>query len=812
MLRIGATLSGFERQLLNQLSQANAAAAVNSLRLATGSKVLRPGDDPSAFVQISHIDAQLSAVRRTIPNVEAASNIAAQSQLAIDQIRTQLSSIRAALLTDEDGGLDAATRAQTQLDIDAAIAEIDELAGVQINGRRLLDGSANFRVSGRNNSQIRAVDVYSVGGGSPVVPPQAAQLTYTGAGRKITADANITITGDDGQTTIAVAQDDALTDVADIINQRTATTGVTATADGDELVLRSVDNGRLASLRVAVNSGTFNVSGGAGDGTANGVDQVIASGPAISGRVVEAATQASLAYTGTAGNVSGGDTSTFTLTGKRGAASIATTAGEALTDVRDRINAASHQTGITAAVAGDVLTFTSVDYGTKATIDVNVTSGAFAVSGGNGDGTAQGTNAVAEINGRTITGNTAARAATLIHTELSGQIAADTDLTISGSLGSFNFSFSASDTLSTLASAIAAQSATTGVTASVSADGFDLILEATTQGSSGSVSVEVTDGAFDLQADNGATVTTLVEAAPGTLVYTGTNNAVTADATFDITGEDGTAVGINVTAGQSLVAVANLINAQTGATGVQAEAVDGQLVITSTNTGPDAFADLDVTAGAFTITGGDVGGRDYGEDALTVAAGADAVTNSGAVDGNKVNFRDNALSVTIEFAAGFSGEFSTVSISDDTALKFALTTDPGRITTLGIPGLQSAQLGGASGVLDQLATGGSLSGLDGNVSQAIRVVDEALAQLNLVEGRVDGFADGAVASSAALLSGFEDELEETLTTINGINEQEEQLLLAKNQALAANALSALSVLQQQRSSMVDLIKLLAGLG
>jgi flagellin-like hook-associated protein FlgL len=406
--------------------------------------------------------------------------VAAQTQLALDQIRTKLGDIRTALLADEDGGLDAAARAQKQAEIDAAIADIELAAGTQINGRRLLDGSANFRVSGRDHTQLRSVDVLSL---------RASEAT-------------------------------------------------------------------------------------------------------LSGEVLTAAAQAELTYTGTAGNVSAGDTASFTLTGKRGAATIETTAGEALTDVRDRINAASHQTGIIASAAGDVLTLVSVDYGENATLEVDVDSGSFAVSGGNGDGTAQGTNARVTINGRTYSGGASAH----------------------------------------------------------------------------------------------------------------------------------------------------------------------------------------------------------------------------LVDGNHVTYRDNSLAVTIEFAAGFIGEFDAVSISDDTALKFALTPQPAHITKLGIPGVQAARLGGLSGTLDQVSSGGDLSGLDVNVSQAIRVVDEAIVQLASVEGRVDGFANAAVASSADLMSGLEDELEDTLQSINGVNEEEEQILLAKNQALASNALSALHVLHQQRSSLVDLIKLIAGLG
>ena len=55
-------------------------------------------------------------------------------------------------------------------------------------------------------------------------------------------------------------------------------------------------------------------------------------------------------------------------------------------------------------------------------------------------------------------------------------------------------------------------------------------------------------------------------------------------------------------------------------------------------------------------------------------------------------------------------------------------------------------------------SGGSLSGLGGNTSQALRVVDEALGQLTLIEGSVDAFADVTVASAASLLDGLEEQM------------------------------------------------------
>jgi flagellin-like hook-associated protein FlgL len=475
MGRIGVHLSGIERTLLNRLAEADAASTVHALRLATGQKVNAPSDDPSAFLALSRLQNRLSTVTATMSNVTAAGSTINQVQTALDQVRTQLDTIRTELLEDEDRTLTPEQRAEAQADIDEALSQIGALAATEIDGRRLLDGSADFEVSGANSTQVADLKVYGVPHGTS---------------------------------------------------------------------------------------------------------------PTISGTVHSSGSRAELAYAGTGGNVT--DDATFTLTGVRGSTSISVTGGESLDDAAERINDQSHVTGVTASVDGDVLTLASVEYGADVEISVEVTSGTFAVTGGNGDGTANGT---------------------------------------------------------------------------------------------------------DLEA---------------------TINAVPTD------------VRIN------------------------------------------------------------------------------------AVDGNRVTINDNGLHYEIEFAAEFTGSFDAITVSGD-ALTFALSTSPDHRATLAVPGVQTARLGGASGTLDQIGSGGAVSGLDGNTSQAIRIVDEALADLTLIEGAVDGFETAAVTSSSELLAALEDDLEDAITQTDGYDENEETLLLAKSEQLASNAVSGLAVISQQRDSIVALIQQLAGL-
>jgi hypothetical protein len=166
---------------------------------------------------------------------------------------------------------------------------------------------------------------------------------------------------------------------------------------------------------------------------------------------------------------------------------------------------------------------------------------------------------------------------------------------------------------------------------------------------------------------------------------------------------------------------------------------------------------------------------------------------------------DDGFRFALEIAEGFTGALSAIEV-EGPALSFSLTTDIVDRATLGVPGLQAARLGGRSGMLDQLATGGDYSGLGDNTSMAVRIVDEALAKLTRVEGLVDGFAERVVASSATLLAEFDENLGDAIDTIDLVDDEKEAALLARNEALMSNAVTALASLASQQQLLVDLFR------
>ncbi|REJ67147.1 MAG: hypothetical protein DWQ31_12200 [Planctomycetota bacterium] len=464
MGRIGASLSGIERALLNQLAASQDAVEIGGFRLATGKSINAAADNPSRFVALSNFETQLVGVNAALSNVTVASSVGSQTQLTVDQIRTELNTIRTKALADVDQALTSEERTANQAAIDAAITAINELTRTEVSGRRYLDGSADFQYADVVNSEVSDVQAFTLGGASSL---------------------------------------------------------------------------------------------------------------SVSGTVSVAAEQATLTHTEGTGLIT--NDATITITGSRGSASVSVTTGESLATVATRVNQEAYLTGVTATVDGNDLDFTTIDYGSNASLSIT-TSDTF-----NGAGSATGVDAQATINSQSLTG-----------------------------------------------------------------------------------------------------------------------------------------------------------------------------------------------------------------------------------DGNRFTLADSGANVAVEFAAGHSGAFTTFTISGTPPL-FALTTDLSRTTEFAVRGAQAARLGGLSGTLDQLATGGTAAGLDTNSSLAVRIVDEALDDLDLIEGQVDAFADIAVASAGALLDAMQDSLEDTIDEVGGIDETAESVLLARNQALADNAIAALAILDQQRSSIVGLIQQIAGL-
>ncbi|MHB8898525.1 MAG: flagellin hook IN motif-containing protein, partial [Thermoguttaceae bacterium] len=417
--------------------------------------------------------------------------------------------------------------------------------------------------------------------------------------------------------------------------------------------------------------------------------------------------------------------------------------------------------------------------------------------GGYGAGDAHGSDMIAEIGGVRYA---PAETAQLRHRESTGLITANGTFTVTGQFGSASIAVVIGQTLGQVAAAINAQQGTTGVVARV--DDVDLVVESRQAGASSEVAIEVTAGSF-------TAVSGYQAAAAAELTYTGAVGKLVGNVSFDLTGTGTASYAFND--GDSLASIRDAINLDTGTTGVVASVDGDQLILRSETTGESASIAVTNVTGSFEVDGGNGDGTANGANATASATGQSATTPHALLRGNQLTVNRNGTHFQIEMAPAFSGQFHTMTVSSG-APNFALATDLHYLSVLSIFSLESAQLGGMSGGLDEILSGGSAGGLGQNTSRALRIVSEALGQVGVAAGVVDGFYNASISASSALLADLQADLEDGVAQTDGYNEDEENLLLEKNEALASNALAGLAIMYRQRQALIDIIQHVAGLG
>jgi len=289
----------------------------------------------------------------------------------------------------------------------------------------------------------------------------------------------------------------------------------------------------------------------------------------------------------------------------------------------------------------------------------------------------------------------------------------------------------------------------------------------------------------------------------GSITYTGdASDLITDDATFTLTGSDGSKT-FSVTAGETLDSLADQINDSSYQTRLVAsvDAASHTLTVSTVDYGSAATASIDVASGTFTTD-------------ATSAQGVDAeATLNGqnyTAAGNVFSIHNEMLDVRIEIASDFSGTLEDISIGGS-APSFDVWGEPSLPVALSLPGVQAVRLGGVSGNLQELASGGSLSGLDSNAAAALRVVEESLSDLDRIEGITSGYVDGTLAAASSVAAARSDNIDDSIEAINGVNYEQQQAVIDLYSDLADNATAGLIIMSQQRSAIVTLIQQMAGL-
>lgn len=272
--------------------RASRAGEAGSLeRLGSGLRVNRASDDPSGIVLSERLRTQLSALSQALENNQNARGLVDTADAALGTVSGLLERARSlAVAAANDGALDPAQRKSLQSALDQTLSAIDRIgATTRYGGRALLNGGfelavrnadpaiANIRLFGAEMTDglPRTVTINVVAGAAQaraagaLAPVQGAASTVRLSGPLGSFDFNFFA----GQSEAAVAQ---------AINEATSATGVEVAGLPGARIIRSVDYGTAAFVRVEEVSG--DLAGIAPGHTAGADVNAIVDGQAASGR------------------------------------------------------------------------------------------------------------------------------------------------------------------------------------------------------------------------------------------------------------------------------------------------------------------------------------------------------------------------------------------------------------------------------------------------------------------------------------------------------------------------------------------------
>ncbi|MBK9129126.1 MAG: flagellin [Phycisphaerales bacterium] len=266
MARINTNVSALNAQ--RNLNRAYAVLNQTMEHLSTGLRISRGKDDPAGLIVSERLRSEISAVGQAISNTQRAKLVVSTTEGALDEVAALLKDIQAKIVESANSGAmsDDEVRAN-QLQIDSAIDSITRIANTtSFGGRRVLDGSLHYSVSGVNSNRIAAQTINAAQFGSlPTVPvtvrviSQAQRASASFPFAALSTPITVEVKGRLGVASLSFGSATTVNQVALAIAAVRDSTGVSATTSGSVLKMVSTGVGKkeLASIKVLSGSTPF---------------------------------------------------------------------------------------------------------------------------------------------------------------------------------------------------------------------------------------------------------------------------------------------------------------------------------------------------------------------------------------------------------------------------------------------------------------------------------------------------------------------------------------------------------------------------
>ncbi|MCU7921798.1 MAG: flagellin [Candidatus Thiodiazotropha sp. (ex Dulcina madagascariensis)] len=236
---INTNISALNTQ--RSLNNSQSSLATSMQRLSTGLRINSAKDDAAGLGITDRMTSQVRGLNQAIRNAGDAISLSQTAEGSMQEATNLLQRMRELAIQSANDSNSSADRANLQKEVAQLQQELNRIADTStFNGKQLLDGTFSaqkFHV-GSNANETISVSVTSIRATSLGNQAVSANTNVGGAltaaadasGGNNVAAQNLTISGQASSGALAVAIDDAASDIAALVNGASATTNVTATA------------------------------------------------------------------------------------------------------------------------------------------------------------------------------------------------------------------------------------------------------------------------------------------------------------------------------------------------------------------------------------------------------------------------------------------------------------------------------------------------------------------------------------------------------------------------------------------------------
>ena len=234
------------------LNTSQTSLATSLQRLSSGLRINSAKDDAAGLAIAERFTSQINGLNQARRNANDGISLSQTAEGALQSAGDTLQRIRELAVQSANASNSASDRQALQQEVAALSSELDRIAqSTEFNGQKLLDGSfgtAVFQVGANANQTIQAstgnfrtteYGNYRIGAKAATTSNANGDLTIgttpnaiasTAAAASRVAGGDITVNGAAGSATVTVAPGATAKKVADQINEKSSTTGVSVTA------------------------------------------------------------------------------------------------------------------------------------------------------------------------------------------------------------------------------------------------------------------------------------------------------------------------------------------------------------------------------------------------------------------------------------------------------------------------------------------------------------------------------------------------------------------------------------------------------